>query len=78
MKCDNCRIGRLRPTTLSYVEEIDGQILVIPNVPAYACDVCRQSMYDPGFLLNVENLLNKKEPPKRAKQWQSGVDHRVS
>ncbi len=78
MKCDNCRIGRMQPATLSYVDEHEGELLVIPNVPAYACDVCRQTWYDPSFLLNVENLLNKAEPPKRAKKWQTGAEARVS
>ncbi len=59
-------------------DDFEGELLVIPNVPAYACDVCRQTWYDPGFLLNVENLLNKSETPKRAKKWQSGANARVS
>ena len=78
MKCENCRIGRYRPTTLPYVTDLDGEILIIPNVPAYVCDVCRRSQYDPGYMIFVQHLLDQEERGKQPDFWNMGADSRVS
>jgi len=78
MKCENCRIGRYRPTTLAYVTDLDGEIMIIPNVPAYVCDVCRRSQYDPAYMIFVQHLLDQEERAKQSDFWTLGAGNRVS
>ena len=78
MKCENCRIGRYRPATLSYVTDLDGDVLIIPNVPAYVCDVCRRSQYDPGYMIFVQHLLDQGDRAKQSDSWMLGANSRVS
>ena len=78
MKCENCRIGRYRPATLPYVTDVEGKIMIIPNVPAYVCDVCRRSQYDPGYMIFVQHLLDHGEKAKQPDSWMLGASSRVS
>jgi YgiT-type zinc finger domain-containing protein len=78
MKCENCRIGRYRPTTLAYVTDLDGEILIIPNVPAYVCGVCRRNQYDPAYMIFVQHLLDQDERAQQPEPWHLGAGSRVS
>lgn len=33
--------------------------MVIPNAPAYSCDICGHMEYDAGFLQKLDHLLNR-------------------
>ncbi len=33
--------------------------MVIPNAPAYSCDICGHMEYDAGFLQKLNHLLNR-------------------
>ena len=57
--CEECRIGRLHPVTTAYMDLIGRHIMVIPNVPAYHCDVCAQLLYDEGFLSYLHHILDR-------------------
>lgn len=67
MNCEACRIGRYQPTALSYLHQVEGQMIIIPNAPAYICDVCRQSHFDPYFLEAIDFLLARLVPQELAK-----------
>jgi YgiT-type zinc finger domain-containing protein len=62
INCNACRIGRYRPITLSYLHRLDQQMIIIPNAPAYICDVCKQSHFDPYFLDTLDFLLTRLVP----------------
>jgi YgiT-type zinc finger domain-containing protein len=62
MNCEECRIGRYRPITLSYLHALGQQMLIIPNAPAYVCDVCKSRHYDPFFLDTLDFLLARLAP----------------
>ncbi|RMH00391.1 MAG: YgiT-type zinc finger protein [Chloroflexi bacterium] len=61
--CEQCRIGRYRSTCATYVQWHEGQIMVIPNAPAYHCDVCGHFFYDNGFLSKLNYLLDRFADP---------------
>jgi len=69
--CEQCRIGHCQPTTAPYIYWIKKQVLVMPNAPAYSCDICGQLQYDASFLTTLEMLLQELEfgllPEKQAK-----------
>ena len=59
MNCEQCRIGHYQPIAAPYMRWLDDQIMVIPNVPAYTCDVCGQMQYDADFLQKLQYLLDR-------------------
>ncbi len=59
--CEQCRIGHCLPTKAPYVYWIKKQVLVLPNAPAYCCDICGQLQYDASFLTMLEMLLQELE-----------------
>ncbi len=66
LTCEQCRVGRYRPTKAPYLEPINGRIMVVPHVPAQVCDVCGQLVYDIEFMHQLEHLLDefaKSTPP---------------
>lgn len=38
--CPRCTVGRCSPRKTTFTEMHQGQLLAIPNVLAYVCDVC--------------------------------------
>lgn len=59
--CDICRIGRCQPVKAPYLYWVDDQIMVMPNSPALACDICGQVHFEPSFLVLIECLLQELE-----------------
>lgn len=58
MDCDICRFGQLQPHRSSFVGDIAGQIMVIPNAPAYKCDMCGHVEYDGAFLGQLQYVMD--------------------
>lgn len=61
MACGVCRIGVLQPTKAPYMYWVADQVLVLPDAPASACDICGQLYFDPAFLSRMEHLLQELE-----------------
>lgn len=57
--CKVCRVGRLSPDYVPYLHLWDGQIMVIPNVPALVCDTCQHTEHDPAFMDQIDQLIHK-------------------
>lgn len=73
MDCHHCRIGKFQPTKIAYYSPLNEHLMVIPNVPAYQCDVCGVTDYDEIFMLRLHYLIDKltgKEPNLEMDQWQ--------
>lgn len=71
--CDVCRIGRCQSTQAPYLYWVDDQVLVMPNSPALACDICGHVHFEPSFLVLIESLLQELESSmemRRAAQTQ--------
>jgi YgiT-type zinc finger domain-containing protein len=62
MNCEVCRIGRYQPVTLSYLHPWGQQMIIVPNAPAYVCDVCKSCEYDSYFLEAIDFLLTRLSP----------------
>ena len=48
--CPRCTVGRCTPRTTTFAEMYQGQLLSIPNVKAYVCDVCHFAEYEQDTL----------------------------
>jgi len=64
-----CRIGRCQPIKAPYMYWVHNQVMVMPDSPAFACDVCGQVQYAPAFLVRIEQLLQELESSMEA--WQA-------
>jgi YgiT-type zinc finger domain-containing protein len=67
IQCMNCRIGTLRRGKATYTVWFHGQLVVLPNVNVWMCDVCGDFAYDDDTITRVEMLLG---------DWPSQPAHR--
>lgn len=64
--CENCGIGRYRQMRVPYLLPLGSRMLVMPNAPAYQCDVCSFRTFDHQFLSSVHRLIEQvTEDPQR-------------
>jgi len=66
VKCEECQVGRCQAVPLTYMRRLGPHMVVMPNAPAYKCDMCGHVDFDPGFLLAMQTILEKltKEPQR--------------
>ena len=56
-QCGVCHIGVLRVHRVTYASWSEQQLVLLPNVSIWACDVCGESAYDPEIVEWVNMLL---------------------
>ncbi|MCP5095256.1 MAG: hypothetical protein GY943_06875 [Chloroflexi bacterium] len=79
--CSKCRIGRLHPLSTPFLTKLDNQMLVVPDAPAYRCDMCTQLLYDEYFLHNLQKLITELTSPSVSNEtvrWQPFGDGATS
>lgn len=57
IKCVECGVGNYRPIKSSYVLPLGKQVMIMPDAPAYICDVCGFRCFDDAFLESIHELL---------------------
>jgi len=55
--CPHCYFGRIKPGKRSFAARTNGKPVMVPDFPAWICDVCGFTIYDPASLLNLQRLL---------------------
>lgn len=55
--CPRCQIGRCHPTASTYTRLMNGQVISVPNISVYVCDVCGYQEYERDDLLRLQALL---------------------
>ncbi len=55
--CPNCRIGYMRLRRITYAGHHGDLFVVVPNMPAYICDVCSNRQYDEEALMQLVPLI---------------------
>ncbi len=70
--CETCGIGHYRQMRVPYILPLGGRMLVMPNAPAYQCDVCSFRTFDHHFLSAVHRLLEQvtEDPQRHARRRQ--------
>lgn len=79
--CEVCRIGHCQPVKAPYLYWVDDQMMVMPNSPALACDICGQVQFEPAFLIHIERLLQELESSleiRRATRLPVQIDGQVN
>ena len=59
MKCEECGVGRFWPVTVPYIRWLGQRPIVLPNAPAFKCDMCGKISFDPQFETAVQYLLDQ-------------------
>ena len=55
--CPHCYFGRILPGKRTFSSRANGKPMMVPDFPAWICDVCGFTIYDPTSLLNLQRLL---------------------
>jgi YgiT-type zinc finger domain-containing protein len=61
--CPHCYFGRIKPGKRSFSARTNGKPVMVPDFPAWICDVCGFTIYDPTSLLNLQRLLTNPSKP---------------
>jgi len=54
--CNVCH-GRLEHKLVNYTQWYEGRLIVIENVPAWVCEQCGETYYDPDVVERIQNLI---------------------
>ena len=69
--CSGCRIGQMRPVTVTYFTFARGRMITLPDFPAWECDICKKCEYDVDALEKLALLLHPpvqyQRPAQRSK-----------
>jgi YgiT-type zinc finger domain-containing protein len=63
--CPECQTGILRLQYLTYFTWLNGELISVPNFPAWVCDVCGMREYD-GRAVNWLNTLLSPDTGRRS------------
>lgn len=69
--CDICHIGTRRPRRTTVTYWLGGELVLMPNVPVWVCDVCGDVEYEAESITRLEMLLGIEE-------LLAGTDPRIS
>ena len=56
--CDECQAGVMRLRFITYFAWLGEDLVLVPNFPAWICDVCGRREYDDKSLSWLNTLLN--------------------
>ena len=59
--CPHCRVGRYKKASVPFLQEVAGTPMLLPNMPAFVCDVCGDTEYDPDMMMNLQYLIHQHE-----------------
>ena len=57
MDCYECRIGHYQPICQTYHSWLGEQFITVPDAPAFLCDVCGHTFFDPHFMRRMDTLI---------------------
>lgn len=78
--CPECSAGVMRLKQVTYFTWLNGELITVPNFPAWICDVCGRREFDPRAITWLNTLLNtsggrgKSRAKPRSSSRPSGTD----
>lgn len=63
--CASCSYGEMLKTTTTHTVDIDGNIIVVKNVPCNECNHCGSVFYDDKTASKLEKIVNKEKQNKK-------------
>lgn len=58
--CEFCQTGQMHPENVPSIQVINGQLIIIPDVPSLVCNHCQHTILDPQFLEQVDGIFEQK------------------
>jgi YgiT-type zinc finger domain-containing protein len=62
--CNVCH-GQVKQTTITYTQWIDGRVIVVENVPAWRCEQCGETYFDPQIVAKLQALIWSNAEPSQ-------------
>ncbi len=56
--CTECATGLMRLHFITYFTWLNGELITVPNFPAWVCDVCGRREYDPKAISWLNIILS--------------------
>lgn len=72
--CPECQLGILAPRRVSYFTVQGGNVVSVPDFPAWVCDVCGRCEYDSAALAELNVMLSSGRLPRRARRRRGGPE----
>jgi YgiT-type zinc finger domain-containing protein len=74
--CPECQAGVLKVKHVTYFAHVPGEMITVPDFPAWVCDICGFQEYDSFALTRLYVLLdpNTVRRPRRANQPHTSSD----
>ncbi len=66
-ECNICR-GNLKQTLTTYTQQYKDQWIVVENVPAWVCEQCGETYFDPDVVERIQTLIWSDAQPVRTIQ----------
>lgn len=66
--CPECQVGIMDLDYITYLTHRGGDLIAVPNFPAWICDVCGRRAYDPQAISWLNILLNANPNRQRARR----------
>lgn len=66
-ECSVCH-GKLKRTVTVYTQQYQGQFIIIENVPAWVCEPCGETYYEPQIVEAIQALIWSGAAPVRTVQ----------
>jgi len=76
-KCPECHSGILRLQYITYFTWLYGELITVPNFPAWICDICGKREYDPKAILWLNTLINHEARTRRGYDQSDMDSHSV-
>jgi len=64
MRCAFCK-SETEEQLIRYVQEFEGRVVIIENVPAEVCTQCGEKFIRPEVAEKIQRLVWERPPPKR-------------
>jgi len=58
IQCDECQVGKLSRTYVTYFTWIGDELITVPDFPAWICDMCGRCEYDLNAVSRMSLILN--------------------
>ena len=71
--CYECLMGRLHLRYLTYFTWLNQELVTVPNFPAWVCDICGMTEFDPRAITILNTLLQ----PGTGRRRSTPIDSRV-
>jgi len=65
--CSECNIGQMHKTNVTYFTWLNGEMITVPDFPAWVCDICGKREYDHEAINQLALLLSPASEGNRAR-----------